>query len=225
VIEVDACVMTDDLDVGAVAAVPWLRHPIHLARLVLEDGEHVLLCGSGALAFARERGIEPETPEALIAPRVREAYASERARRGHGRPVEGGTVGACALDGHGRLAAATSTGGITWKRSGRIGDSAIAGAGTYAERGMGAGSATGEGEAIIRVATTRRAVELIAAGTSPEEAARSAIRELRERGRGEGGLILLDREGSPGVASSAPCMPWAWVSDARAADGIATPGT
>ena len=62
-IEVDACVMTGAPRIGAVGAVPWLRHPVTLARRLLEDGEHVLLVGEGALAFAREHGIEPESPD------------------------------------------------------------------------------------------------------------------------------------------------------------------
>lgn len=212
-IEVDACVMTGDRRIGSVAAVPWLRHPIRVARLVLEDGEHVLLCGPGALAFAREHGIEPDPPERLISERARARFLHRGDRRGD-------TVGACAIDREGRLAAATSTGGIAGKRPGRIGDSPLPGAGTWAEYDAGAASATGEGEAIIRSLTARRALELLRAGHAPLVAARAAVEEIADPGGGEGGLILVDPYGRIGHACNAEAMPWASVVGSEARSGV-----
>ena len=80
-VEVDGCVMTGARAIGAVGGVPWLRHPVTLARRVLEDGEHILLVGDGALAFAREHGIEPESPDTLMTPRARNRFERTRARR------------------------------------------------------------------------------------------------------------------------------------------------
>lgn len=217
-IEVDACVMTGERDIGAVAAVPWVLHPIRLARLVLEDGEHVLLAGPGAVAFAREHGIEQSAPEEMISERARERFADASDRRGD-------TVGACVLDGQGRLAAATSTGGIARKRPGRVGDSPLAGAGTWAQAEHGAVSATGEGEAIIRSLTSRRAIELLEMGHPPSVAAQAAVDEIREIGRGEGGLILIDHAGRIGYACNAPAMPWASVSNGNAKSGVLQPST
>src|SRR5262249_27328403 len=118
-VEVDAAVMVGDgLRAGAVGAVPGVLHAMTLARRVGEADEHVLLVGAGALAFAREHGMEPED---LVTERQR-----ERLRQWKGRPVgggapTGGTVGAVAIDAAGGVAAATSTGGMVGKRVGRVG--------------------------------------------------------------------------------------------------------
>lgn len=208
-VEVDACVMTGERTIGAVGAVPWLRHPVTLARRVLEDGEHVLLVGDGAVAFAREHGLAPEPAEAMVSARARarferhEGEAKKRMRTGD-------TVGACAVDGSGRVAAATSTGGIPWKRPGRVGDTPLPGAGTWAEAGAGAASATGHGESIIRALMTRVAIDRLRAGATPDAAARAAVDELVRVG-GEGGVILVAADGHIAHHTSTARMPWAAV--------------
>lgn len=206
VVEVDACIMDGRLRAGAVGAVPWIRHPVTLARRVLEDGEHLLLVADGALLFAHEHGIVPESPERMIAPGARTRL--ELAQRQRLTPASD-TVGACALDGHGGLASATSTGGTAGKRPGRIGDAPLPGAGTYADELAGAASATGHGESIIRVVLCKGAIDRLRQGIDPERAARQAVAELVERTGGEGGIILLDRAGGVGHHASAPHMPWA----------------
>ena len=107
-LELDACVMDGaSLASGAVAVLPPFRHPIDIARAVLEDGRYHLLVGDGAAAFARARGFEPCDPELMITPDRRAEF------EGRGRFDRGNTVGAVARDATGRLAAATSTGGMT----------------------------------------------------------------------------------------------------------------
>lgn len=212
-VEVDGCVMTGDRRVGAVGAVPWLRHPVTLARRVLEDGEHVLLVGDGALLFAREHGIAPESAATLVSPRARARF-ERREGEAHKQMRSGDTVGACAVDAAGRVAAATSTGGIPWKRPGRVGDTPIVGAGTYADDGAGAASATGHGESIIRALVTRVAVERLRAGDSPDAAARAAVAELVARTGGEGGVIVVAADGRDTIVghhTSTARMPWAAV--------------
>jgi beta-aspartyl-peptidase (threonine type) len=146
-VETDASIMDGATHrVGAVAAVPNLGNAIALARAVLEANEHVILSGPSAWEFAREVGISPATN--LVTDRARARLAAKLDEK------SGGTVGAVARDRHGKFAAATSTGGIVGKRPGRIGDSPIAGAGTWADARC-ALSATGDGEAILRVALTR----------------------------------------------------------------------
>ncbi len=101
-VEVDASIMDGKLRAGAVAAVPWMRHPVGVARHLLEGGEHVLLVGGGALLYAREHGLPAgDPPDTMISPRAR--------ARGTAPSSSGGTVGACAVDRNGGLAAATST--------------------------------------------------------------------------------------------------------------------
>lgn len=124
----------------------------------------------------------------------------------HGRNATGehGTVGAVAVDAQGRLAAATSTGGIHGKLPGRVGDSAIVGAGTWADAG-GAASATGLGEAIIKTMLSLEAVRTLG-HTSPARAARGAIARLHKIEGAEGGIIVVDRHGRIGYASNAERM-------------------
>ncbi|HVZ89572.1 MAG TPA: isoaspartyl peptidase/L-asparaginase, partial [Polyangia bacterium] len=122
----------------------------------------------------------------------------------------GGTVGCVARDGTGRLAAATSTGGVLLKRRGRVGDSAVIGAGTYADDGAGAVSCTGLGEAFIKAAAAKQVVEALRAGQPGQAAARAALDQVRRYG-GDGGLIWVDREGRLGAAFDTPHMSHAWV--------------
>jgi beta-aspartyl-peptidase (threonine type) len=129
-----------------------------------------------------------------------------------------GTVGAVARDARGALAAATSTGGRLLKAVGRVGDSPIPGAGNYADDRAGAASATGDGDAILRVALTRTATDLIRAGLHPEEAARAALGMLVERTGGTGGLIVVDPLGRLGWARTTRTMSWAAFSEAEPHD-------
>ena len=121
----------------------------------------------------------------------------------------GNTVGAVARDAAGHLAAATSTGGVAGKRAGRVGDSAIPGAGTYADDAVGAGSATGPGEAIIRVGLVRLALAHLAAGMPPGDAAARALGTLRERTGATAGVVLLGCDATSGVAFTTTAMPTA----------------
>jgi ribosomal protein S18 acetylase RimI-like enzyme len=204
--------------------VPWLRHPTTLARRVLDDGEHVLLVGDGALAFAREHGITPDPPESMVSPRARARYERERARRAAVEPAPADTIGAVAVDAEGAVAAATSTGGTSWKRPGRVGDSPIVGAGLDADAQAGAASATGHGESILRAGLSRVAVDLLRRGHPPDEAARAAVEELVARTGGEAGLILVDARGRLGAYTSTGRMPWAARSaDQPPSSGLTTP--
>ncbi len=202
--EFDAAVMVGDgLRFGAVGAVRDVRNPVLLAREVM-DSEHILLVAEGASLFARERGIPATPPEELISERALRRW--QRARRSS--LGKSGTVGAVAVDRDGQLAAATSTGGILDKRVGRVGDTPLLGAGTYAEAGLGAASATGEGEYLARALVAYRAVAALDT-LPPEEAAWRAL-ELARRLGGQGGLILLAADGRFAAVHTAPQMSYAW---------------
>jgi beta-aspartyl-peptidase (threonine type) len=206
-VECDASIMEGErLQAGAVGAVAGIPHPISLARRLLEDGRHVLLVGDGAVAFARERGVELCDAGALVSERQRARLAARVAA------PAGGTVGAVAIDGRGVVAAGTSTGGMLGKRVGRVGDSALIGCGTYADNRLGGVSTTGHGEAFIRTVLARTAAGLLERLDDPERAARAALDVLRDDVGGDGGLILLDRRGRPGHAFSTPFMPVGWWS-------------
>lgn len=203
-VELDASVMTGDtLAAGAVGAVAGVANPVRLARVVLDEGREVLLVGAPATALAERHGLRVVAPDALVT-------ADARRRWRAGRAAPGETVGAVACDAHGHVAAATSTGGVAGKRRGRIGDSAVIGAGTWADDRTAAGSATGPGELILRLGMTRMACDLVAAGTTPDDAARRVLDELYARLAGTAGLILVDAAGHVGTAFTTEGMPCAW---------------
>jgi beta-aspartyl-peptidase (threonine type) len=210
--------MDGQLRIGAVGAVPWLRHPVTLARRVLDDGEHAFLVGRGALEFAALHDIHPEAPEALVTERARRRLEAERAGR-LAPSATGDTVGACAVDASGRVAAASSTGGISYKRRGRVGDSPLAGAGLYADDAAGAATATGHGESILRALVTRHAIEWLRAGEAARAAAEEAVAELERRTGGQGGLVVVDRAGRVGQARNTRYLPWASVQEGRREGG------
>jgi beta-aspartyl-peptidase (threonine type) len=223
ILETDACIMDGALRVGAVGAVPWMRHPITLARKLLEAGEHVLLVGGGALLYAREQGLPPDPPASMISPRAQARHEKAQAEASAKMTTPGDTVGAVAVDAQGHVAAATSTGGTPHKRSGRVGDSPLPGCGNYADDLAGAASATGHGESIIRVVMCKGAVDRLRAGADPDAAARAAVQELVERTGGEGGIILVDRQGRIGHYTSTPRMPWAAVVGGAPSSGAEHP--
>lgn len=208
----DASVMASDGRWGAVASVPWVRSPVRLARVLLETTGHALIAGEPARRLARELGLGVGFP---VPARRREVWRRLRARvRGtpgerlaaarrlweerYGPSSPGGTVGAAALDSRGNLAAATSTGGLAVKIPGRVGDSAVIGAGTFASPAAAA-SATGVGEAILRVGVARLCVESAALLGAPRAAAAS-VRRLADETGFRGAALAVDRAGRVGVA-------------------------
>jgi len=213
-VELDAGLMWGaDMRVGAVAAVQGIANPIRLARLVLEQSEHILLVGQGAVQFAREKGVPLVPPEYLIVER-------ERARWEHLRQqptfqakdafAGADTVGAVALDEQGHLAAGTSTGGTPFKHPGRAGDVPQVGCGFYADDGIGGVSCTGWGESIAKVVLAKTALDLLGQVADPGLAARLAVQILAAKVKGLGGLILLDSRGRPGWAHNTPHMAMAY---------------
>lgn len=218
--EMDAAIMSgEDLRAGAVAAVSGIKNPVGLARRVLDESEHVLLCGSGAEEFAREAGCEFAPPEYFF-DELRYEQLLQAQREGvvqldHAAATQKkfGTVGAVACDVRGHLAAATSTGGMTNKRYGRIGDTPLIGAGTYADDETCAVSCTGHGEFFIRTLAAYDAAALMKyKGLSLADACAQVVNvTLREMG-GEGGLVAVDRAGNLTLPFNSEGMYRAWIA-------------
>jgi len=183
-----------------------VRHPISLARRVMLDSGHHLLVGPGAELFADSIGFprcdvsELLVDDSSVANPLPEPSAAL-----------GDTVGAVALDANGNLAAATSTGGTRHKRPGRVGDSPLVGCGAYADNWTAGVSATGYGEALMRVVISKRVCDLVGTGLSAAAACAAAIRLLEERTGGEGGLIAVDARGQVGFAFNTRGMPHAYA--------------
>jgi beta-aspartyl-peptidase (threonine type) len=212
-IELDAAIMEGTLlRAGAVAACPPFQHPIAVARMVLNEGGHVMYAAEGAERFALARGFARSADDALITDLARERWQIVRGG-GTAEGWAGGTVGAVARDRHGTVVAATSTGGKINKAVGRIGDTPVLGAGTYADDEAGACSNTGDGEAVMRLCLAKTACEWMRVGMHPVDAARAAVRMMLARTGGAGGIILVDRAGRMGFARTTPTMTWAAASD------------
>jgi beta-aspartyl-peptidase (threonine type) len=200
--ELDAAIMDGATQkAGAVAGVRHIRNPIELARMVMERTPHVLLSGEGAEEFALEQGVALVPGSYFYTERrwkqLEEAQRSDKLASADEDIGFFSTVGAVARDRDGNLAAATSTGGMTNKRWGRIGDSPIIGAGTYADNATCAVSATGSGEFFMRAVVAHEICARVRlAGVSAATAARDVIHgRLKDIG-GDGGVIVVDKDGA-----------------------------
>ena len=221
--EMDAALMDGStLAAGSVAGVHATRHPVALARAVMERTPYVMMVGTGADEFSRTQKLEQQPPAFFFTEMRWQEFAG--IMRAGGRPVPArpagvppapkraasldagggffahrfGTVGAVARDARGHLAAATSTGGMQGKLPGRVGDSPLIGAGTYASDRSCAVSGTGVGEYFIRLTLAREVCTLVEQGKTPQAAADQMIRtELPALKGGEGGVIVLTRRGEP----------------------------
>ncbi len=216
-VQMDALLMDgSNLRTGGVACVERLRNPIHAARLVLDHSPHVYFVGTGAERFARQHGMALCDNMELVIPREQERLYKAQAAELAGLPDETfsgnldshDTVGAVALDVHGNIAAGTSTGGTLNKAPGRVGDSSLIGCGCYADNLSAAVSLTGWGEPIMKLVLGKWAVDRVAAGDSPQDAAQAAIDYLFARLGGHGGIILLGPDGRFGMAHNTPRMAW-----------------
>jgi beta-aspartyl-peptidase (threonine type) len=216
-VELDAGIMDGtQLDAGSVAGVKRIRHPIILARRVLES-EHVFLVGDGAERFAEQHAVEGCPPATFVLPRELERWTAIAANPSyHVRSSflpRGNTVGAEALDTAGNIAAGTSTGGTPYGPVGRVGDSLMIGCGYYADGDLGGASCTGWGEGIMRIVMAKSAVDDMA-HEDAASAARRAVRQLGDRVSGLGGIITLDRYGGIGYAHNTPRMAYAILCEA-----------
>ena len=226
--ELDAAVMDGaTLAAGAVALLTTVKNPVQLARVVMEKTPHVLIAGPAAEALAHKAGLVMVPASYFFTERRWQALQrikeSDRPEA-FGEAEKHGTVGAVALDRHGNLAAATSTGGRNNKLPGRVSDSALIGAGTYANNATAAISGTGEGEYFIRAAAAHTVSALMAlSGSSLERAAEHAISAVAQLG-GSGGLIALDARGNIAMPFDTPGMYRGYVtSDGRSEIAIFKP--
>jgi beta-aspartyl-peptidase (threonine type) len=228
--ELDAAIMDgSNLKAGAVAGVTRTRHPISLARAVMEKSPHVMLIGAGADEFAAAHGLEMVAPSFFFTERRWQGLVKELKKEGKpvpprpagapsapGKPVaeielpdahKFGTVGVVALDKNGNIAAGTSTGGLTAKMWGRVGDSPIIGAGTYADNHSCAVSGTGTGEYFIRLTVARTVCALVQyKGMGLQAAADEVIQHQLTDMKGDGGIIVIDTKGDMAWSFNTPGM-------------------
>ncbi|MDP2189179.1 MAG: N(4)-(beta-N-acetylglucosaminyl)-L-asparaginase [Sphingobacteriaceae bacterium] len=205
-VTLDACIMDQDANIGSVACLEHIKHPISVARAIMEKTPHVLLVGEGALQFALEQGFPKEN---LLTPES-EAEWREWLKTSKYEPIVNienhDTIGMIALDAAGNLSGACTTSGMAFKMHGRVGDSPIIGAGLYVDNEVGAATATGHGEEVIRVVGSHLVVELMRQGKHPQAACKEAVELILQKFKKRGadlksaqiGFLALNKQGQYG---------------------------
>ena len=238
VLALDASIMDGDGRCGAVAAIEDIAHPVSVARTVMEKTPHVLLVGDGAQQFAVQQGFEKTR---LITPEAEQRWrewlenadytprANSELDKLPGNRQNHDTLGILALGTDGRLAGACTTSGMAWKIHGRVGDSPLIGAGLYVDNEVGAATATGVGEEMIRNAASFLVVELMRQGRSPLEACQEAIaRVVRKRPVSSKGwqvaFLAMNKDGEAGGFGLYKGFVYA-VCDARKQDALLEAGS
>ena len=200
-VTLDACIMDHRFNCGSVAFLERIKHPVSVARRVMEKTPHVMLVGSGAQQFALAEGFPLESAE--LSPDAKKTYQEwlktekyepqinreNKENKGHGpfapSQIDGewnhDTIGMVALDANGNLGGSCTTSGMGFKMRGRLGDSPIIGAGLYVDNEVGAATATGLGEEVIKICGTHLVVELMRQGYKPEVACRKAVERIVNR--------------------------------------------
>ncbi len=227
-VEMEASIMDGkSLAAGAVGLLRDIKNPVYLARIVMEQTDHVFVVGKGAEKLAKINHLERRAQMSEL----RLKYYEEQMKmlrqeqfglkklaaliRKHPRLFDLETVGAVAIDENGNVAAATSTGGYSLKLPGRIGDSPLIGCGTYADNQGGACSATGVGEVAMRLVLAKTVCNYIETGKSAQDAVELAIGLVNKRipnGLDSMGLIAVDTFGRIGAAHNTPNMCWTYIT-------------
>ena len=203
-VTLDASIMDEHGNCGAVAFLEHIMHPISVARAVMEKTPHVMLAGEGALQFALANGFKKKK----LLTRESEKAWKEWLKKAEYKPVVNienhDTIGIIALDAQGNLSGACTTSGMAYKMRGRVGDSPIIGAGLYVDNEVGAATSTGVGEEVIRIVGCHLVVELMRQGRSPEEACREAVERILKKNPDKAkeiqvGFLALGKNGEYGA--------------------------
>ncbi|MEP7043367.1 MAG: N(4)-(beta-N-acetylglucosaminyl)-L-asparaginase [Dokdonella sp.] len=246
-VTLDASIMDEQGNCGAVAAIEHIAHPISVARRVMERTPHVLLVGDGALQFALEQGFPRET---LLTPEAERAWRewlknakykpvanSEVRTYSTGTPIgkpgdarNHDTIGMLAIDAQGDLSGACTTSGMAWKLHGRVGDSPIIGAGLYVDNDIGAATSTGVGEEVIRNVGSFLVVELMRQGLTPQVACREAVARIVRRKPTvakdiQVGFLALNKRGEVGAWAIQKGFSYAVCDAAKQDSLIAAPSS
>jgi N4-(beta-N-acetylglucosaminyl)-L-asparaginase len=221
-VTLDSCIMDEKGNCGSVMCLEHIMHPISVARLVMEKTPHIILVGEGALRFALANGFKKEnlltassekawrewlrtskydpmiTPEGLMEKNKQQPAA--------GQLHNHDTIGMIAMDANGNLSGACTTSGLAYKMHGRVGDSPVIGAGLFVDNEVGAATATGVGEEVIRIVGSHLVVELMRQGMKPEAACKKAVERILRKNLDKAktlhvGFIALNKKGEYGAYS------------------------
>ena len=175
IVTLDACIMDKYSNCGSVSYLQNIKHPISVARLVMEDTPHVMLSGKGALDFALSKGFKQEN---LLTDQSKKDWLNWKKKSNYGPVINienHDTISMLLIDQNRDLFGACTTSGAAWKMHGRVGDSPIIGAGLFLDNEVGAAAATGLGEAVIRTSGSAMVVELMRQGYSPLQACKKIV--------------------------------------------------
>jgi N4-(beta-N-acetylglucosaminyl)-L-asparaginase len=205
-VTLDACIMDEFSNMGSVACLEHIKHPISVARAVMEKTPHVMLVGEGALQFALEQGFLKENLLLEDSEKEWKEWLKTSQYLPKANIENHDTIGMIALDVHGNLSGACTTSGMAFKMHGRVGDSPIIGAGLFVDNEIGAATATGHGEEVIRIAGCHLVVELMRQGNSPQKSCEEAVMRIvkltNNRGKNlkdiQVGFIALNKKGEYG---------------------------
>ncbi len=205
-VTLDACIMDEFSNIGSVACLEHIKHPIAVARAVMEKTPHVMLVGKGALQFALSQGFKKENLLVEDSENEWKEWLKTSKYDPKANIENHDTIGMIALDANGNLSGACTTSGMAFKMHGRVGDSPIIGAGLYVDNEIGAATATGHGEEVIRISGCHLVVELMRQGLSPQSACEEAVMRIvkltQKRGKElkdiQVGFIALNKKGEFG---------------------------
>jgi N4-(beta-N-acetylglucosaminyl)-L-asparaginase len=180
-VTLDACIMDENANIGSVAGLENIMHAVSVARAVMEKTPHVMFVGDGAYQFALEQGFKKQN----LLTKESEIEWKEWLKTAQYKPVVNienhDTIGMIALDAKSNLSGACTTSGMAFKMHGRVGDSPIIGAGLFVDNEVGAVTATGQGEEIIRVVGAHLVVELMRSGKNPSDACKQAVEQIKRK--------------------------------------------
>ena len=203
IVTLDACIMDENMNCGSVAFLQNILHPVSVARKVMENTPHVMLVGEGALQFAKQQGFKETN---LLTEESRQDWLAWRDSNKALPQINienHDTIGMLALDSQGNLSGACTTSGAAFKLHGRVGDSPLIGAGLYVDNDIGAATATGMGELMIKTVGCHLVVELMRQGASPEQACKQAVERIASKlgdyQAYQVGFLALNKQGETGA--------------------------
>jgi N4-(beta-N-acetylglucosaminyl)-L-asparaginase len=205
-VTLDACIMDEKGNAGAVTFLQGIKHPISVARKVMEETPHVMLSGQGALDFAIAQGFEQEEMMTETAEKAWKKWLEKKEYKPKINSERHDTIGILAIDQNGDISGACTTSGMAFKMHGRVGDSPIIGAGMYVDNEVGGAAATGLGEYVMTTLGSFLIVELMRQGMTPQEACEEAVRRIVKKYEHTGepfqvGYIALNKQGDHGAYS------------------------
>tara|TARA_B100001758_G_C18409236_1_gene614390 strand:- start:770 stop:1750 length:981 start_codon:yes stop_codon:yes gene_type:complete len=211
-VTLDACIMDETGNCGSVSFLQHIKHPISVARKVMDETPHVMLSGEGALQFALENGFPKEN---LLTEKAEKRW-KEWLKKSEYKPIinveNHDTIGLLAIDKKGDISGACTTSGLSWKMHGRVGDSPVIGAGMYVDNEIGGCCATGVGEAVLKTLGSFLIVELMRQGASPQEACEEGIARIVKNQNYKDmqiGYLAINKKGEHGAYAVHPWFNYA----------------